>query len=127
MTIPLIIFNSRETKISFGEDAHFKCVQNFLASGSYDSLLLLDPDTILEDFNTIAKTVIQDLSVLSPMLLTNMDLAKKRQKCDFGWNRLSDDKVTFPDEDNGRLLKEPRTLVSNIITYYNFLKFCNKN
>ena len=98
-----------------------------MASGSYDSLLLLDPDTILEDSNTIAKTVIQDLTVLSPMLLTNKDLAKKRQKCDFGWNRLSDDKVTFPDEDNGRLLKEPRTLVSNIITYYNFLRYCNKN
>ena len=118
---------SRDANIFFGEDAHFKCVQNFLASGSYDSLLLLDPDTILEDSNTIVKTVIQDLSVLSPMLLTNLDLAKKRQKCDFGWNRLIDDKVTFPDEDNGRLLKEPRTFVSNIITYYNLLKFCNKN
>ena len=102
-------------------------MQDFLATGSYDFLLLLDPDTILEDSNTIVKTVIQDLSVLSPMLLTNLDLAKKRQKCDFGWNRLIDDKVTFPDEDNRGLLKEPRTFVSNIITYYNLLKFCNKN
>ena len=94
-----------------------------MVSGSYDSLLFLDPDTILEDSNTIAKTVIQDLSVLSPMLLTNTDLAKKRQKCDYGWDRVSDDKVTFPDEDNRKLLKEPRTFVSN----YNFLQFCNKS
>ena len=123
----MYIFNSRDTKISFGEDAHFKCIQDFLAIGSYDSLLLLDPDTILEESNTIAKTVIQDLPVLSPMLLTNTDLAKKRQKCDFGWGRVSDDKVTFPDEDNMMLLKEPRTYVSDDITYYNFLKFCNEN
>ena len=111
------IFNYRDAKISFGEDAHFKCIQDFLASGSYDSLLLLDPDTILEESNTIAKTVIQDLPVLSTMLLTNTNLAKKRQKCEFGWGRVSDDKVTFPDEDNKMLLKEPRTFVSNNITY----------
>ena len=106
----------RGSNITYGNDANFQCVNNFLDNSS-NFVLFLDSDAILEDPNTLTRSVVQDLPVISPLLMTNEVRAKKRQKCDFGWNRTTDMTVSFPDEHNRYLVKAPRTLVSSLGTY----------
>ena len=96
---------------SIRKDANLQCIRNFLDS-EYEFLLFLDSDAILEDADTFSKTVIQDLPVLSPALFTNKVLARKKQKCDFGWDRNVTQFIFFPDAQNQFLLERPRALVS---------------
>ena len=104
----------RGWKNSIGKNVNLQCIQDFLESSS-EFVLFLDSDAILEDSNTFSKTVIQDLQVLSPLLVTNKVLAKRKKLCDFGWNRTVNEDVFFPYEQNTLLLETPRTFVSKWI------------
>ena len=72
------------------------CIENFKKTND-EFIAFLSSSAILDYENTLAEMVSQNLSMVSPKLITNQNQPKMKMDCSSGWNQTISGMERFPN------------------------------